>query len=94
MSNKKLREIADIKVFVDTPEDLCFIRRLLRDTKERDRSVEGIINQYLETVRPMQEEFVSPNIKYADYIVKDGGYNLKSIQQLAEIINTKLRKNE
>ena len=86
---EKLRRLADIKVFVDVPKDICFIRRLLRDTKERDRSVESIINQYIETVRPMQEKYVSPAIKYADVIIKDGGHNLNEVRRLVNIINDK-----
>lgn len=86
---EKLRNLATIKVFVDVPKDICFIRRLLRDTKERDRSMESIINQYIETVRPMQEKYVSPSIKYADIIVKEGGHNLKEIKKIAELINNK-----
>ena len=94
LTNPVIRELSDIKVFVDVAKDICFIRRLLRDIKERGRSVESVINQYLDTVRPMQEEFVSPGIKYVDYIIKDGGYNLKSIQELAEIIINQINKNE
>ena len=84
---KKLRDLANIKVFVDVPKDICFIRRLLRDIKERDRSVESIINQYIETVRPMQEKYVSPSIKYADFIIKEGGHNLRDIKFLSGRIN-------
>jgi len=87
---KKLRLLADIKVFVDVPKDLCLIRRLLRDTKERDRSIESIINQYIETVRPMQEKYVSPLIKYADLIIKDGGHNIVEIKRLVRLINDKV----
>lgn len=90
LSDSSIRKLSDLKVFVDADIDLCFIRRLLRDTKERGRSVESVINQYMETVRPMQEQYVSPTIKYADYIVKEGGYNLESIQQLSILIKNKL----
>lgn len=94
LSDSSIRELSDLKVFVDAEIDLCFIRRLLRDTKERGRSVESVINQYMETVRPMQEEFVSPSIKYADFIIKNGGHNIESIQQLIKIIRNKLIEND
>jgi uridine kinase len=83
---EQLRDLADIKVFVDVSKDICFIRRLLRDTLERNRTIESIINQYLETVRPTQEKFISPLIKYADFIISDGGNNLNDISRLASII--------
>ena len=91
---EEIRKISDLNVFVDTDMDICFIRRLLRDTKERSRSVESVIDQYLETVKPMQEKYVFPSIKFADFIIKDGGYNLKSIQQLAQLIQKKLNTND
>lgn len=88
-----MRKMADLNVFVDTDSDLCFIRRLLRDTKERGRSVESVINQYVSTVKPMQDKYVSPAIQYADYIVKGGGHNNKSIEKLITIINKKLNND-
>ena len=90
LSDRIIRELSDIKVFVAVDKDLCFIRRLLRDTKERGRSVESVINQYIETVRPMQEKFVSPCIKYADFIIKHGGHNLESVKELVNLINNKI----
>ncbi len=72
---KKLRKEFDIKLFVDTPDDIRFIRRLERDMVERGRSLESIINQYLSSVRPMHEAFVEPSKKYADLIIPDGGHN-------------------
>ncbi len=87
---KELRSLADLKVFVDAPMDICFIRRLLRDTKERDRSIESVINQYISTVKPMQDKYVAPMKLYADFIIKDGGFNIKSISELSEIIKNKL----
>lgn len=83
---EQLRDLADIKVFVDVSKDICFIRRLLRDTLERKRTIESIIDQYLETVRPTQEKFVSPLLKYADFIIKDGGNNVNDIDRLVSII--------
>ena len=70
-----LREMFDVKIFVDTDPDLRFIRRLERDISERGRSTESVIKQYLSTVRPMHLEFVEPSKRYADVIIPEGGYN-------------------
>jgi uridine kinase len=70
-----LRQLFDIKLFVDTDPDLRLIRRLRRDLTERGRSVENVINQYLETVRPMHLEFVEPTKRWADIIIPEGGFN-------------------
>jgi uridine kinase len=70
-----LRELFDIKIFVDTDADLRFIRRLRRDLTERGRTVENVISQYLETVRPMHLEFVEPSKRWADLIIPEGGFN-------------------
>ena len=88
---EKLRDLADIKVFVDVPNDICFIRRLLRDTQERERSVESVINQYIETVRPMQEKYVLPLLKHADFIIKDGGHNIQDIEKLVRLVNENIK---
>jgi len=71
----ELRERIDIKLFVDTPADIRFIRRMLRDVQSRGRSVESVIDQYLTSVRPMHEEFVEPSKRYADLIIPEGGEN-------------------
>jgi uridine kinase len=70
-----LRELFDIKIFVDTDADLRFIRRLQRDITERGRSTESVIKQYLATVRPMHLEFVEPSKRYADIVIPEGGFN-------------------
>ena len=70
---KACRDLFDVKVFVDTPKDICFIRRLQRDVKERGRSVESVVEQYLATVRPMFDEFVQPTVGYADFVVQGVG---------------------
>jgi uridine kinase len=70
-----LRELFDIKIFVDTDADLRFIRRLRRDLTERGRTVENVVAQYLETVRPMHLEFVEPSKRWADLIIPEGGFN-------------------
>lgn len=88
--DKKLRELMDIKIFVDTPADLRFIRRLKRDLAERGRSVNMVVEQYLKTVRPMHLEFVEPSKRYADVIIPRGGRNVKAIHMIAAQIQRML----
>jgi uridine kinase len=88
MSEPKLRELMDIKVFIDTEPDICFIRRLKRDIFERARSVDSIINQYMETVRPMYFQFVEPSKRYADIIIPQGGKNAVAIDILTAKIKS------
>ena len=83
---KEIRELLDIKIFVDTPDDIRFIRRLQRDTTERGRSIDHVINQYLNTVRPMHQSFIEPSKAWADIIIPLGGENKIAI----DIINLKL----
>jgi uridine kinase len=73
--NKALRDLMDIKIFVDTDADLRFIRRLGRDIRERGRTVDSVVSQYLSTVRPMHMEFVEPSKRHADVIIPEGGHN-------------------
>lgn len=82
-----LRELMDVKIFVDTADDLRFIRRLQRDVAERGRSPESVIRQYLETVRPMHLQFVEPSKRYADVVIPEGGYNEVGI----DLISGKIR---
>jgi uridine kinase len=81
-AEKTLRELMDIKVFVDTDADVRFIRRWQRDISERGRTVETVIRQYTETVRPMHLEFVEPSKRYADIIIPEGGFNVTAIDML------------
>jgi uridine kinase len=81
-----LRGLMDVKVFVDTDDDTRFIRRLQRDTKERGRTMQSVIDQYLGTVKPMHLEFVEPSKRYADIIVPQGGYNTVAIDMLLRLI--------
>ncbi|NIA23783.1 MAG: uridine kinase [Proteobacteria bacterium] len=78
-TNKELRELFDYKIFVDTPGDIRFIRRLKRDLVERNRTVNSVIEQYLTTVRPMHIEFVEPSKQFADIIIPEGGFNKNAI---------------
>jgi uridine kinase len=78
----RLRPLFDIKLFVDVDDDIRFIRRLQRDVTERGRTVEGVIRQYLDTVRPMHLEFVEPSKRYADVILPEGGHNQVGIDMV------------
>ena len=86
----RLLEQMDIKVFVDTPDDIRFIRRLRRDLAERGRTVESVIEQYIATVRPMHMQFVEPSKRHADVIIPEGGHNLVSIDLLSGKIRERL----
>lgn len=85
--NPEIRELLDIKIFVDTDADVRFIRRLSRDIKERGRSVQSVIDQYLHVVRLMHMEFVEPSKRFADVIVPEGGFNKVAV----DLIVTKIR---
>jgi uridine kinase len=89
-ADPRLLEQMDIKVFVDTPDDIRFIRRLRRDIAERGRTVDSVIEQYLVNVRPMHMQFVEPSKRYADVIIPEGGHNLVSIDLLSGKIREKL----
>lgn len=91
-ADKGLREMLDIKIFVDTAADIRFIRRLKRDLKERGRSVESVIDQYMESVRPMHSEFVEASRKYSDIIVPDG-HNPVAVDMVVEVIRKRLLKH-
>ncbi len=82
-----LRDQMDIKVFIDTAPDICFIRRLRRDIEERGRDVNSVIKQYMETVRPMYLQFVEPSKRHADIIIPQGGKNRVAI----DILTTKIK---
>ena len=84
--NRTLRDLMDIKIFVDTDADVRILRRLTRDMPERGRSLESIIEQYLTTVKPMHEAFVEPSKKYADIIVPTGGRNAVAQDMIVERI--------
>lgn len=83
LSDENLREMLDIKVFVDTDPDVRILRRVLRDIEERGRSIQSIHHQYLSTVKPMHEAFIEPSKKYADLIIPRGGHNEVGIQLLS-----------
>lgn len=86
--NEEIRNLMDIKVFADTDDDIRFIRRLERDMKERGRSLDSVINQYLSTVKPMYNQFIEPTKRYADIIVPEGGANRVAIDMLTTKIES------
>lgn len=92
LEDEKLRELLDIKVFVDTAADIRFIRRLMRDVKDRGRTLDSVVNQYVDTVRVMHEQFVEPSKRYADVIVPEGGSNTVAIDLLTTKISSIIRK--
>jgi uridine kinase len=83
----RMRDLMDLKIFVDCDADIRFVRRLERDLRERGRSVESVIEQYVTTVRPMHEQFVAPSMRYADIILPEGGFNDAGI----DVITGKIR---
>jgi len=89
----RLRGLMDLKIFVDADADIRFIRRLDRDVHERARSLESVIEQYIETVRPMHLQFVEPSKRYADVIIPEGGFNPVSIDLVTGKIKAILRAN-
>lgn len=86
--NKELRDMMDIKVYVDTDADIRLARRILRDVRERGRSMESVITQYTTTVKPMHEEFVEPSKRYADVIIPEGGFNSVAVSMLIQNIRS------
>lgn len=91
--NQELRDLCDIKVFIDTDADVRILRRILRDVSERGRTLDSVISQYLTTVKPMHEQFVEPSKKYADIIVPEGGYNRVALEMLNERIHSLLKQS-
>ncbi|MDE5962576.1 MAG: uridine kinase [Alistipes sp.] len=86
--NKELRDMMDIKVYVDTDADLRLARRILRDVCDRGRTMQSVIEQYTTTVKPMHEEFVEPSKKYADVIIPEGGFNSVAVEMLIQNIRS------
>ncbi|MGQ9849246.1 MAG: uridine kinase [Aggregatilineaceae bacterium] len=90
----ELRKLFDVRIFVDTDPDIRFIRRLKRDLAERGRTVDSVIDQYLNSVRPMHLDFVEPSKRYADVIIPEGGMNLVAIDMVAARIRSMLESPE
>lgn len=93
LEDLRLRELMDIKLFVDTDSDLRIIRRILRDINERDRSIESVVEQYLSVVRPMHNQFIEPTKRYADIIIPEGGQNQVAIDLMVTKIKTILESD-
>lgn len=90
--NRELRDLMDIKVYVETDADVRLARRILRDVCNRGRSMESVIEQYLSTVKPMHEEFVEPSKRYADVIIPEGGFNSVAVEMLIQNIRSLINR--
>ncbi len=90
--NEELRNQMDIKIFVDTDADTRILRRILRDVEERGRTLTSVINQYMNTVKPMHEQYVQPSRKYADIVMLEGGHNLVALDMLMNKIKEHISK--
>lgn len=88
LEDERLRELMDIKLFVDTDADLRIIRRIMRDINERGRTIESVIDQYMSVVRPMHNQFIEPTKRYADIIIPEGGQNEVAIDLMVTKIKT------
>ena len=92
--NKELRDMCDIKVFIDTDDDVRINRRIVRDVSERGRTLESVVTQYLTTVKLMHEQFEEPSKKYVDLIIPEGGYNKVALEMLNERIYALLKGSD
>ncbi|MBY0123882.1 uridine kinase [Bacillus sp. S/N-304-OC-R1] len=92
LEDERLRDLMDIKLFVDTDADLRIIRRLFRDIKERGRTMDSVIDQYVNVVRPMHNQFIEPTKRYADIIIPEGGHNHVAIDLMVTKIQTILEQ--
>lgn len=91
---RELRDLLDIKIYVDTDADIRFIRRLKRDIEERGRTADSVIDQYLTTVRPMHLKFVEPTKRYADVIIPEGGFNFVAIDMIADRVRNMMSQRD
>jgi len=90
--NDELRNMIDLKVYVDVPADIRILRRMHRDVQQRGRTFESVIDQYLQTARPMHEKFIEPTKLFADLIIPQGGHNQKGIQGLISVIEAEITR--
>ena len=91
--NKELCRQMDIKIFVDTDADVRILRRITRDVRDRGRSLESVVNQYLTTVKPMHEMFVEPSKRNADIIIPEGGHNIVALDMIVERVKAHIDRN-
>lgn len=94
LEDERLRELMDIKIFVDTDADVRIIRRITRDINERGRTLESVIDQYLTTVKPAHEQFIEPMKKYADIIIPEGGYNKVAIDLMTTKVMSIIKEKQ
>jgi uridine kinase len=95
LEDERIRDLMDIKVFVDTDADVRIVRRIVRDIEERGRSLDSVVTQYLNVVRPMHLQFIEPTKRYADVIIPEGGYNRVALDLLStKISNILLEKQQ
>ena len=83
----------DIKIYVDTDADVRILRRIVRDVRDRGRSLESVVNQYLNTVKPMHEQFVEPSKRNADIIIPEGGHNQVALEMVVERVRAHIERN-
>ncbi|WP_414046224.1 uridine kinase [Macrococcus equi] len=93
LENETLRDLMDVKIYVDTDADLRILRRMVRDIEERGRTMESVIDQYLTVVRPMHNQFIEPTKRYADIIIPEGGSNAVAIDIMTTKIQSLIRVN-
>lgn len=93
LEDEQLRDLCDIRIFVDTDDDIHFIRRLIRDVKKRGRTIDSVIEQYTTTVKVMHNTFIEPSRKYADIIIPEGGHNQVAIDLLTTKISSIIQEN-
>ncbi len=94
LENKELRELMDMKIYVDTDDDARLARRLVRDVQERGRDMNSVLTQYFSTVKPMHRDFVEPSKRYANIIIPEGGFNSVALSLLIENIQAQINKNK
>lgn len=93
-ADPELCQQMDIKIFVDTDADVRILRRIIRDVKKRGRSLDSVVSQYLNTVKPMHEQFVEPSKRNADIIIPEGGRNIVALDMIMERVNAHLQKDQ
>jgi len=93
-ASKELRDLMDIKLYVDTDADVRILRRIKRDVRDRGRSLESVIDQYLTTVKPMHEQFVEPSKRYADLIIPEGGHNKVAMRMVVARVQSHIYGEE
>ncbi|EOD00121.1 Uridine kinase [Caldisalinibacter kiritimatiensis] len=94
LDDKRIRDLLDMKIFVDTDSDVRLVRRIIRDIRDRGRTLESVINQYMTTVRPAHIQFIEPCKKYADIIIPEGGYNKVAIDLMVTKIKSIIREKQ